>query len=184
MHSRLKHLFRPDVNLLGRTDSCSRYDQQRLKKWKLIVGATFLLPLRLLVCAIMIPPGFLLGIFTYYLFCNNDSNYLKPKWKIYRCLTYYPKTFLSYILFFFLGFYNIKTKYFDIRDFWPDYRPPKKLRAGLIVSNHVSIFDMYMYLLLRENPAFLSKEAVKNVPMIGFYAKMHQTIFFSRKDEK
>lgn len=41
-----------------------------------------------------------------------------------------------------------------------------------------------MYLLLRENPGFLSKAVVKNVPLIGFYAKMHQCIFFSRKDSE
>lgn len=68
-------------------------------------------------------------------------------------------------------------------DFWADYEVSKDITPGLIISNHTSVLDMYMYLLMPENPCFLSKKAVMRVPMIGFYARLHQCIFFDRSDK-
>ena len=82
-----------------------------------------------------------------------------------------------------MGFYRIRYKTFKLTDYWTDYKPICTNKPGIIVSNHVSFFDMYMYLLVPENPSFLSKHSVKNLPVIGFFAKMHQTIFFNRKDK-
>lgn len=75
------------------------------------------------------------------------------------------------------------VKEFDIYDFWADYKPIQDVsNAPLIISNHTSYFDIWLYLLIKESPGFLSKFSVKSVPIIGFYAKMHQTIFFNRSD--
>lgn len=110
-----------------------------------------------------------------------DANYLKPKSCLYYFFNYWPRLIVSYILFFFLGFYRIRYKTFKLKDFWADYAPVQKCKPSLIVCNHVSVFDMYLLLLIKENPSFLSKRGVKNVPVIGFFAKLSQTLFISRR---
>jgi len=101
-------------------------------------------------------------------------------------VSYWPTTLVTYIIFFVWGFYSLEYKTFRLRDYWGDYNPIQRTRPAIIVSNHVSYFDIFLMLLIPENPSFLSKEGVKNIPIIGFFAKMHQTLFFARenKDER
>lgn len=77
------------------------------------------------------------------------------------------------------------TKEFDIYDFWADYEPIQDTKkTSLIVCNHTSYFDMWVLLMIQENPSFLSKSSVAKIPIVGFFAKMHQTIFLNRADRK
>lgn len=112
-----------------------------------------------------------------------DENYLQPKSKTYLFLSYWITTILSRMIFFVWGFYSIKIKEFNITDIWTDYQPIQNTEVGpIIVSNHTSYFDMWVYLMIRENPAFLSKSSVAKIPVVGFFAKMHQTVFLNRAD--
>lgn len=113
----------------------------------------------------------------------NEDNYLEPRSKFYRWIVYWPKYVLSKIIFFIWGFYTMPSKEFDIRDFWADYEPIQDVsNPPLIISNHTSYFDIWLYLLIKESPGFLSKKSVKDLPVVGFFAKMHQTIFMERGD--
>jgi len=70
-----------------------------------------------------------------------------------------------------------------LTDFWADYEPVNDTsRPGIMISNHTSYYDMYVYLLAQENPCFLSKFSVSKIPIVGFYAMMHQVIFFKREE--
>ena len=69
----LEYLFDPDVNLLGLNNSCSRYDPIRVRKWEIYLGSIFLMPLRILVCFIVVPPGILLMKVIYHCFCCNNK---------------------------------------------------------------------------------------------------------------
>jgi 1-acyl-sn-glycerol-3-phosphate acyltransferase len=92
---------------------------------------------------------------------------------------------LSRVIFFIWGFYSIPTVEFDIRDFWADYKPVQDCSLGpLIISNHTSYLDMWFLLLIRENASFLSKSSVAKIPVVGFFGKMHQTMFLNRADRK
>jgi len=98
-------------------------------------------------------------------------------------MQFYIRAFFAYILLFCWGFYKLKTKTFKLHDFWPNYEPIQKTKSGIIVCNHVSFFDMFMLLLIGENPSFLSKQAVSKIPIVGFFARVQQTIFFSRESQ-
>lgn len=69
----LEYLFDPDVNLLGLNNSCSRYDPIRVKKWEIYIGSIFLMPLRILICFIMVPPGIIIMKIIYHCFCSNNT---------------------------------------------------------------------------------------------------------------
>lgn len=69
----LDYLFDPDVNLLGLNNSCSRYDPIRVRKWEIYIGSVFLMPLRILICLIMVPPGILIMKIFYHCFCSNNA---------------------------------------------------------------------------------------------------------------
>lgn len=43
---------------------------------------------------------------------------------------------------------------------------------------------MWLFLMIEENPAFLSKSSVAKIPLVGFFAKMHQTFFLNRADSQ
>lgn len=45
----LKHLFEPNVNLMAKNGSASRYDAIDVNRLEIYIGAIFLLPLRLLI---------------------------------------------------------------------------------------------------------------------------------------
>lgn len=84
----------------------------------------------------------------------------------------------------FWGLGVIPYKRIDITDFWADYEPISDVsNPGLIISNHTSYLDMWMFLLIKENPAFLSKFSVQNMPLVNQFAFMHQVIFFKRGDK-
>lgn len=100
-------------------------------------------------------------------------------------MSYWLCTIPSYIILFLLGFGHAPTKEFDILDFWPDYKPIQDTTsASIVVCNHTSYFDMWVLLMIGENPAFLSKSSVERLPVVGFFAKMHQSIFLNRADRK
>lgn len=109
----------------------------------------------------------------------------EPHGKLYRNVSYWFKTPLIRVVFFLWGFYTMPKVELDILDFWGDYEPiQKNVRSPIIVSNHVSWMDMFILLIIKENPAFLSKSTVKKLPIVGNYAKMHQVIFMDRNIKK
>ena len=75
----LEYLFDPDVNLLGLNNSCSRYDPIRVKKWEIYLGSIFLMPLRILICFIMVPPGIVIMKIIYMCFCSNITSNLSHR---------------------------------------------------------------------------------------------------------
>lgn len=115
-----------------------------------------------------------------------DENYMQPRSKLYRNCVYYPKLVLSYIFFIAFGFVRLPTEEFNIRDFWADYEPIQDTSkpAPIIVSNHTSYFDMWLYLLVNESPAFLAKHTIIKMPVVSMMAKLHQVLFIKRGDEK
>ena len=67
----LLYLLEPNVNVLSSNNSCSRYDQSKLKKWKIYLGAIFLVPPRLVALVVLLPIGFSISAFVYIIFCSN-----------------------------------------------------------------------------------------------------------------
>jgi 1-acyl-sn-glycerol-3-phosphate acyltransferase len=61
----------------------------------------------------------------------------------------------------------------------PDWTP-KYTGAGLSVSNHQSMFDIFTLFLQPELPAFLAKKEIRKVPGVGFMAEMIQSLFIDR----
>ena len=63
----------------------------------------------------------------------------------------------------------------------PDWKPTYE-GAGSVVHNHPSWIDIPV-LMTRYMPHYVSKASVAKVPLIGYLAKMGNSIFFDRKDK-
>lgn len=87
-------------------------------------------------------------------------------------MAWWPKSCLVTLMLYCWGFTSIRTKNFEVSDYWTDYDTSAK-RAGLIISNHVSILDMFLYVTIWQNPSFLSKIEVGRIPIIGLISRVH-----------
>ena len=119
---------------------------------------------------------------TYFLVLVNKDNYLKPRTKFQRDLlvgiaNVSVRMFLSV-----LGFFYVKFEEYDIHDFWADYEPIQDTtNSAVMISNHTSYLDMFVYLMAWECPSFLSKYSVSKIPIVSHVARLYQTLFIKRK---
>lgn len=64
------------------------------------------------------------------------------------------------------------------------YEQPKKKRAPIIISNHLSFMDMFLFLTLKKAPSYLAMAPTKKAPIIGWIADHIQCIFVDRRTEE
>lgn len=75
---------------------------------------------------------------------------------------------------------DLKVEQLKIKDFDPQYKPKSEnLAPAILVSNHVSWFDVIFYCAYN-CPSFLAKEEVANIPFYGTIATSIQSIFVTR----
>ena len=180
---RLKYLTDFDPNKMASVLCGSRYDQAYLCKWKIYLGGIFLLPIRLLIILVFVVVGTTYSIVFVLIFNVNDKNYYRPMSKIYFAGHYYIIGRMSRVVHALMGFNFTPTVRLNLNDFWAGYKPVQDVsRTPLIISNHVSYLDMWLLLHIEENPGFLAKSSIRNLPIVGHFAKIHHTIFFNRDD--
>lgn len=79
--------------------------------------------------------------------------------------------------------FRIKTTKLSITDFITDYEPVQDTtHAGISVSNHSGILDMFYYAI--KNVSFLSKSELLGNPILSNPAIVRQGIFIDREDKK
>ncbi len=173
--------FEPDK--MSRVLCGSRYDQAFLSKWKIYLGAIFLIPIR----TVLVLSLTLIGVIYSNIFCLifgvSDKTYYRPQSRLYFALHYHFIGFLSRCAHFCMGYYSMPTRVLSLKDYWADYKPVQDVsRPPLIISNHVSYLDMWTLLHIDENPGFLAKASIRNLFIVGHFAKIHHCIFFNRDD--
>lgn len=89
--------------------------------------------------------------------------------------------FIARSVLFVSGFYKLPTILKNYKDYDPDAKNIDS-NVSLIVSNHVSFWDTIIY-VYKFTPAYLSKDAVKNYPLIGPICSGLKTIYFNRSSE-
>lgn len=53
-------------------------------------------------------------------------------------------------------------------------------QASVLISNHVSICDVFYFLSTNYTPSFISRSAMAKTPLIGAFTKVIQCIFVNR----
>ena len=158
-----------------------RDDKKNWSKLEFYLVGIFLLPLRIIITSILIISAVtiirLIGIIM------KIKDFSKPLPERFI----YLKTKILYIalrsILFTLGFFYIKKKKIKFNaDKYKKLELKEKHKASIIVSNHVTIIDIF-YHLSYGNRCFISKEAVKNYPFIGFMAQAMNSIFINRKSK-
>lgn len=180
---KLKYLFEADPNKMNRVACGARYDQASLNKWEIYFGSAIILPIKIMIILVPFVVGTSIGKLLCLIFRINDKEFYRPQSGLYFTLHYWIIGTFSRFCFLGFGWFKMPTTTLRLRDFWAGYHPIQDVtRTPLIISNHVSYFDMWVLLHLQENPGFLAKSGVQKLPVVGMFAKMHHCIFFNRDD--
>jgi 1-acyl-sn-glycerol-3-phosphate acyltransferase len=83
-----------------------------------------------------------------------------------------------------IGLTKIKNTKLRINDVIGSYKPTRDVSgtAPLVVSNHVSWFDMFFYLMY--NVSFLAKADISTTPVIKLFANLRQCLYLERQSEE
>lgn len=178
----LEFLYKDDPEFAKNYEPFRRKDIQGWNKVEIVLGAIFLLPYRF---AMTIFTMVLCGIFCFFLTLGTNLEKELPYWR--RLLIRAVTATTARILLYSCGVFYLERKYHKITDFDPTY--PKEFldrkpttQIPIAVSNHITYFDIYYYLLCRHNPCFLAMSGIKSWPIIGWVARCRQAVFVNRED--
>ncbi|ORX70377.1 hypothetical protein BCR32DRAFT_272399 [Anaeromyces robustus] len=147
----------------------------------------FLMPLRVMTTGLTVTMcSFLLkfctigeGLEKYYINNPKSEHYGKPvhripkaKWR--RCIIdFLIKNASKFILFFGLGFYNVKIKDLRKKD-----KDGKVITSPLIIANHSTLVDVLVLMAYYDTvPSFLSMKWINTTPLVGGIADALQCIY-------
>jgi len=147
----------------------------------------FLMPLRAIATSLTVTICSVLlrictlgeGLEKYYINNPKSEHYGKPvhripkaKWR--RCIIdFLVRNASKFILFFGLGFYNVKVKDLRKKD-----KDGKIITSPLIIANHSTLVDVLILLAYYDTiPSFLSMKWVNKVPLVGSIADTIQCIY-------
>jgi len=60
--------------------------------------------------------------------------------------------------------------------------PATAAEAQLLVANHVSSVDPFIFAVLPQMPSFVAKQTLRDMPIVGVFAQVFQCIFVDRMD--
>lgn len=182
----LKYLHKEDPSLGEKYDCFRRKDIGKWNKFEIYFCALFFFPLKVMIFFV----GSLMGSITlgFFTMCHNPS---KGYSCLRRTLIKTSAYFWSRIALYGLGFLWIKRVNLNISDYDPSYprdaaQTHNNQKAPIVVSNHVSFIDIFLYMCCREVPSFLAKAEIKKYPIFGSGATALGTIFLQRdsKDKR
>jgi 1-acyl-sn-glycerol-3-phosphate acyltransferase len=179
---KIRYLTEVDPNLASSCQSASRYDFSNACKHKLMLGAVFLLPIRLLSSVFVILIGVLLTFIHKVLLQvkPNDTTSSRAQLSNYLTTNISKSVTLMWTL---LGIFFVKDTKVKIKDFIADYRPVKDVsKAPIAVSNHCGWFEI-VFLYVR-GYAFLMKKALINNPVLNLYSGPIHCLGVGRESEE
>jgi len=179
----LKFLHKEDPSLGEKYDCFRRKDINKWNKCEIYFCALFLFPIRVMI---FFWGSFLGSVFLRFgTMCHNpDKGYSCLRRAFIKCSAY----FWSRVALIGLGFYWIRREKLNISDYDPSYprdaaEKHKNAPAPIVVSNHVSFIDIFLYMCVREVPSFLAKAEIKKYPIFGGGATALGTIFLQRDNK-
>ena len=176
---KLLYLSHMDPQVQVKYRGTERYDFANIVHWKTYLGGALLVPPRLVLSIPFLLVLFVLVYIPKLLFGVDVKTGQTPRGKFY--INWQVGVFvLMRPLLLCLGITKLKKVKVSIKDFIADYKSSKPANsvAPIVVSNHVSILDMFYY--LTKNVSFLSKDTVAKSPFVGMFAVARQNIFLDR----
>jgi len=180
----VEHLVKEDPVLAEKNDPFRRKDIAKWNHLEMYFCAVFLLPFRLILftsatalCAALVKVCLIGKKF------GDDVSFIR------KLLIKTVCQILARTCLFALGFHWIKTVHTEITAHSPTYPRVNALKnqnrpAPLILSNHVSWVDIFIYMTSLECPGFLAKSDVADYPLVGTIAKGLQAIFVQRESKE
>lgn len=179
---KFKFLDNPELKKNKKYRGFMRNDRKNWSKLEFYLTGIFLLPLRIFFTSFFIILSISSIRFIGFLMKIKDfSKPLPEKFlKMQSIILYIGLRSILYTL----GFFYIKKKIIKFNaEKYPKLELKKKNKASIIVSNHITLVDIF-YHLSHGNRCFISKASVKNYPFIGFMAQAMNSIFIDRKSKK
>lgn len=184
--SGLSNIINENKEIGEKYDPFRRKDISKWNRFEMYFVAVFLLPIRMIhflistvTCTYLVKLA-LLG-----------THYTKPLSKPRRFIIRNASRILARSCLYSFGFYNIKHKKLNISNIDPSY--PKehesdlqKKPAPIVISNHISWVDIFIYMTSPECPSFMAKHDVEKYPLVGPIAQGLQALFVERhnKDQR
>jgi hypothetical protein len=181
-----KAVQEPDMPLMSTVPCASRYDAVEWPKLKIILAGIFVLPGRLVGVFGGIFGGGLVSILNSKINGTGDtSDEQTERFWFWQRLGLYC---IARPVIFCAGFTSFNRRKHKVSDFLPGYEKYEEkmanVRAPIKICNHVTIIDVFFHLVhFQDTPCFLAMESVANFPIVGFVAKVIQTVFTKRGDE-
>ena len=153
-----------------------RFDYPYWSKYKLYLGAIFLVPWRLIliICCVV-------SCFFTVKISLIGANLNKPILGIRRKMIHLFSSTLCRSILFIAGIYKINVVREKIEKYIPNYQTKdKNQKAPMVICNHVSWVDTLCMISIL-CPSFVAKEEVSHIPVVGFVAKALQALFVDRE---
>ena len=148
-------------------DAMRRWDIPKWSRPKLYVGSLLLIPRIILIFILVVVHWALCKIS---IIGFSDLNNTPLPW-YRRAPIYLSSRFLARILLGVAGFWKVKC-----------IGEPQD--CSIIASTHCSWVDILYFLTAPELPSFVSKAAVKSIPLVGVVARAMQCIFIERTNDR
>lgn len=165
---KIRYLIEVDPNLASTCQAVSRYDFSNACQYKLMFGAVFLLPIRILSALFVVLLGVLLTFIHKVLLQIKPTDNTSLRLMVSNWVsTYCAKTVI--LLWRLLGIYFVKDTKLRISDFIANYKPVQDTsRAPIAVSNHCGWFEIVF--LFAKGFSFLMKKELINNPIVKLFS--------------
>lgn len=176
---RNKYLLRKEIRNNEYFEAFTRNDYKSWNKRSFFLGAALLLPIRFIIIVLSIVLVTISLKVASWIFRVKD--YSKSQSKYFNSFCNFILRLYCKIILFNFGFYKISVKKQkpnpeNIKYFkkLPDHNP------AVIISNHVTMIDIFYYLSHSYPLSFISNISVKDYPCVGIIAQIIQCIFVDR----
>ncbi len=181
-NKKIRYLTEVDPNLASTCQAASRYDFANACQYQLMLGAVFLLPIRIVSALFVVLIGVLLT------FVHKVLLQVKPEdTTSFRVqASNWVSTNISKVVIVvwrLLGIYFVKNTKVRINDFIANYKPIRDTsRAPIAVSNHCGWFEI-VFLYVR-GYSFLMKKALISNPIVKLFSDPVRCLAVGRESEE
>ena len=182
LRENIRYLLDIDPNHIPTCQASSRYDFSSVNEYKLIFGAIFLMPIRLLTFFPLLGTGVLFTLLHKVILRIKDDDTTSFKLKIMNFLTTYGIRFHVFV-WYLTGTWVIKKTKVRINDFIAGYKPIQNTKiAPVAVANHCGWFEIVF--LYSMGYSFLMKKALTQNPIVSAFSKPVKCLSIDREENK
>ena len=180
--TQIRYLTEISPNLVSTCQAASRYDFANACQYKLMLGAVFLLPVRVLSAFFIIFLGLVITIIHKVLLQISPKDTTSIRLKLSNLLTTYISK-LIVVIWRILGVYFVTNTKVRINDFIANYKSTRDTsRAPIAVSNHCGWFEIVF--LYTRGYSFLMKKALTQNPIVKLFSDPVKCLAVGRESEE